>query len=105
MNNMQNELDGLRVSIIHDEIIEDLGFLGDQVVATLGSKTGPVCGPILDYEVTSENSILIDKEQFNIAWEEINVEEDKISVLRNGIPTIYKIVSKPEVEKKKRNLP
>ena len=57
--------------MIHDEIIEELGFIGDQVVATMGSRTGPVCGPILDYEVTSENSILIDREQFNIAWEQL----------------------------------
>ena len=35
---MQNEPDGLRVSIIHDEIVEQLGFLGDQVVATLEPK-------------------------------------------------------------------
>ena len=92
---MGNNLDGMRVSIIHDERTENFTFLDEKVVATLGSKDGPVCGPILSYEFTSENSILIGKGQFNIEWEGIDVEENIISVLRNGVPTIYQIISKP----------
>ena len=99
------KLDGLRISIVDDIIVEQLGFIGKNVVATIGSKEGAVCAPILEYKITGEGSLVIDPGNFNIVWSKVEIGENEISTLRNGVPTKYTIVSKPEDSKNARKLP
>ena len=102
---LKDELEGLRLSIVDETIIEDLGFSGDSVIATIGTKNGAVCAPVLDYEVTGNDSLVIDKESFNIQWSQIEFREDTVAVIRNEAPAEYKIVSKSDSAAAKRSLP
>ncbi len=102
---LKGKLEGLRLSIVDETIIEDLGFSGDSVIATIGTKDGAVCAPILDYEITGNDSLVIDKESFNIQWNQIEFGDDTITVIRNDAPTLYKIVSRPGATTAKRKLP
>lgn len=102
---LKGKLEGLRLSIVDENIIEDLGFSGDSVIATIGTKDGAVCAPILDYEITGKDSLVIDKESFNIKWSQIEFAGDTITVIRNDSPTVYKIVSTPGATTTKRKLP
>ena len=90
---LKEKLHGLSLSIIDDTIVENLLFSVDQVIATIGVQNGYVCGPILEFEITGEDSLVIDKTNFNIVWEIIKFEENVVSVIRNGTPTHYEIVS------------
>jgi len=101
---LKDKLEGLRLSIVDDAIIEDLGFSDDSVIATIGTKDGAVCAPILNYEITGDDSLVIDKESFNIQWKQIEFRGETIMVIRNDAPTVYKIVSR-SVATKKRKLP
>ena len=102
---LKNELEGLKLSIIDETSIEDLGFSGDSVIATIGTKDGPVCAPLLEYEITGNDSLVIDKESFNIQWSQIELKEDTIAVIRNGTPTEYKVISRPSATNVKKRLP
>ena len=102
---LKEELEGLNLSIIDEALIEDLGFTGNSVTATIGTKVGPVCAPLLEYEVTGNDSLVIDKESFNIQWNKIELKEDTVDVIRNGAPAVYKVVSKQSDASVKRRLP
>lgn len=91
---LKEKLDGLSLTIIDDTIVENLLFRVDQVIATIGVQNGYVCGPILEFEITGEDSLVIDKTNFNIVWELIKFEENIVSVIRNGTAAQYDIVSK-----------
>lgn len=102
---LKGKLEGLKLSIVDENIIEDLDFSGDSVIATIGTKDNAVCAPILDYEITGNDSLVIDKESFNIQWNQIEFGVDTITVIRNDVPTVYKIVSGPSATTTKRKLP
>lgn len=48
---IKNKLEGLMLSIIDDTRIEDFCFTDNFVIATIGIKDGPICAPVLDYEI------------------------------------------------------
>ncbi len=100
---LEQELDGLRAELIDDESVEVFSFNGSSIAATLGTKSGPVTAPIVDYEVTGINSIII-RGLFPIIWENIEFNEGFIRVKRNGSNATYK-TTKRENASKKRKLP
>ncbi|MBU2714351.1 hypothetical protein [Zooshikella harenae] len=102
---LKEKLDGLRLSLIDEQNIEDLGFSGDTVISTIGSKGGAVCAPVLEFEVTGTDSLVIDKGNFNIQWSQIEISKNTVSVHRNGKAAVYKIVSKLSPIGTKRKLP
>jgi len=101
---LKSELKGLTLSIVDDSIIEDLSFSDDSVTATIGTNDGAVCAPVLNYEITGDDSLLIDKESFNIEWQKIEFGGNTITVIRNDAPAVYRIVSRPSATTK-RELP
>lgn len=96
---LKGKLEGLGLSIVDEKIVEDLRFSDDFVVATIGSKDGAVFAPILDYEITGSDSLVIDKEHLNIKWSRIEFSDDTIAVIRDDEPTVYKIISRPGTRK------
>ncbi|WP_299581882.1 hypothetical protein [uncultured Microbulbifer sp.] len=85
------KLKGMRVCLDSPTRVEQLGFGENQVSATIGTKGGPVCAPLLKYSVLSDDSLVIDKDKFNIEWKNIRVGEEYISVVRNDVECKYKI--------------
>lgn len=98
---LKGKLEGLKLSIVDDVIVEDIVFSGDLITSTIGIRDGAICAPILTFEVTGDDSLVIDKEHFNIKWKQVSIMEDIMSVIRNGKPTVYKIVSRPSAIKRK----
>ena len=88
---LKEKLDGLSVSISDETIIEDFTFAGDNIIATIGLANGAVCGPILDLQIIDPSSLTIKGEGFEFNWENIEIFDDQIKVIRNGKPAIYKI--------------
>ena len=88
---LKEKLDGLSVSISDETIIEDFTFVGDNIIATIGSANGAVCGPILNLQINNSSSLTIKGEGFEINWENIEITDDQINVIRNGKPAIYVI--------------
>ncbi len=95
------KLEGLSLSIVDDTIVEDLCFTGDSVIATIGTKDGALCAPILDYEIIGNGSLVIDKDNFNIQWKRIEFVGETIEVVRNDTSAVYKIVSRPATSAKR----
>lgn len=88
---LKEKLEGLRLSIIDDTRVENLHFVGDTVVTTIGTKDGPLCGPILDYEVTGPDALVIDFDGAPIRWSHIEIGDQTVSVVRNGVKTSYRV--------------
>ena len=86
---LEKELDGMRAELIDDESVEVFSFGGSSIAATFGSKSGPVAAPIIDYEVTGTNSIII-RGLFPIIWENIEFNVGYLKVKRNGCDVTYK---------------
>jgi|GEM_PF-4943792 len=91
---LKDKLNGLVLSIVDEIAIENLSFTGDVVTATIGVKGGAVCGPVLSFVVTGDDSLVIDSAGFNLRWSYVEIADNAISVIRNGKPTVYHIVSK-----------
>lgn len=72
---LAEKLNGLKVVLDHEELVEVLQFGDDMISATLGVKDGPVTAPLLKYNVTSDNSLII-RGLFDIIWN--NIEFKKI---------------------------
>ncbi|WP_149981176.1 hypothetical protein [Pseudoalteromonas rhizosphaerae] len=88
---IKNKLEGLMLSIIDDTRIEDFCFTDNFVIATIGIKDGPIYAPVLDYEITGDESLIIDKDSFNIEWKQVVFEGNTISVIRNNKPALYRV--------------
>jgi hypothetical protein len=103
MNNCA--LEGITAALIDDSKIEQLGFSGNIVIATLGIKSEAVCAPVLNLETLGENSVKIYDDEFEIVLSDIEVGEELMTCLRNGDMAQYTIVSRADSNQKKRFLP
>lgn len=95
---LEEKLVGLRAELIDEESVEILCFGRSSVAATIGTKSGPVASPIIDYEITGDNLIIIGR-LFPIIWENIEFGKGIITVDRNGKNAIYKITRKESCNK------
>jgi len=100
---LNKKLDGLQAELVDNERVETLSFNGGSISATLGVKNGAVTAPILEYKITGESSLEISG-IFSIKWENIEFEENRINVARNGEHVVYKI-TKISTKKQQRRLP
>ncbi|MBF0274728.1 MAG: hypothetical protein HQK84_05805 [Nitrospinae bacterium] len=87
----ENKLIGLTVSLIDERLIETFSFTSDHVSATIGTKDGAVCAPILSFDAVRPDSVRIYGEGFEILWEDIEIGPVCVSVRRNGVPVVYGI--------------
>jgi hypothetical protein len=85
------ELEGLTVSLLDEVAIEDLSFHGNKASATLGTRDGPLCAPILEVLVTGPDSVQIKGQSVLIDWQGIKIGENEVQVVRNGRPSVYRI--------------
>ncbi|WP_226668054.1 hypothetical protein [Microbulbifer aggregans] len=89
---LKKDLQRCKFSVLDEKRVENFTFSGEIICATIGMKNGPVCAPVLKYEITGSDSLVIDKEDFNIQWTNIEFKGNTLSVVRNGVPTEYKIL-------------
>jgi hypothetical protein len=103
---MLNELlEGLKVTLNDENIVEDFTFSGDNVIATIGTVNGPVCAPILEFKINNPSSLTVKGQGFEISWESIQISDSQVSTIRNGKPAIYKIKGNFTPKQKERRLP
>ena len=85
-----------------DEVVEQFSFMDDtRIVATLGTKNGAICGPVLRYRLPSDGSIeIIDSDGLVMyRWAEVLVSTDLLSVVCDGRSKKYRITRAPEKER------
>lgn len=92
---LREKLKGLRAELESESNVEVLSFHEFSVSATLGTKDGPVTAPILEYKVTSSDSLVIEG-LFPIIWENIEFGNGTISVVRNGEVATYNASKSPK---------
>ena len=100
-----SDLRGASLELNDDEIIEKLNFMDDvRVVATLGTKKGAVCGPILRYRFLDDDSVEISGGDGAVLyrWNDLRMSDDVLTVECSGKTKIYRITRAP---KKERYLP
>lgn len=88
---LKDKLLGLSVSLIDESIVEIFRFASDHLAATIGTKGGPVCAPILALEIVGPVSLRIVGQGFRISWDQVEIGPERLSVRRNGIPAQYRI--------------
>ena len=102
---ISKDLEGLKVSLNDERIVEDFQFAGDKVIATIGTKDGAVCAPILDLKIINPSALTIEGQGLAIKWEDVQITDSQILTIRNGKPAIYSIERKFIPEQRKRHLP
>lgn len=96
------KIDGLYVSLVDENEIQDFSFGGDSVSATLGTQDGAVCAPILTAHEVDEATLIIKDQGIEIKWDNIEITDSSINVTRNGKPATYKITGKrPDLPKRR----
>ncbi len=95
-------IDGLKVSLVDENTIEVFSFGDDSVSATLGTKDGPVCGPILTAHEVDDASLIISDQSFEIKWDNVEITDSEIKVIRNGKSATYEITDKRPGRPKRR---
>ena len=100
-----SELNGLTLSIVDEKLIEQLGFVEDKVIATLGIEGEYVCGPVLPIEITGDCSAVIGDDDLRITLNQVEVLEDIVKCTRNGESAEYEIIARAEGSLNKRYLP
>ena len=88
-------LKGLNVSLKDNNVIQEFRFGDNSVAATIGTKDGAVCAPLLTLTINGDSSITMHGQSIELKWENIEINEKYISALCNGKPSIYDI--KPKV--------
>lgn len=86
---------GKRLELIDEERIQQFWFQDDGYVsATLGTKDGGVCNPILRYEILGEDSLrIIDENAKTIfLWKDIVIDGNELRVTCNNVAEVYGIV-------------
>ena len=71
-----------KIELLSAFVIEQYWFhANDHVSATLGTKGGPVCAPLLQYKILSDNSIELYDQSGTIAvWTHIKASPDNLQV-------------------------
>ena len=82
-----------KIELISDIAIEQFWFHAqDYVSATLGTKSGPVCAPLLKYKVLSDDSIeLFDQNGTIAVWTGIKVDAETLQVECRGEIRLFTI--------------
>ncbi len=96
------ELRQARLELQDDRVLEQFWFGDDDhVVATLGSKDGPVCGPVLQYRITDDAAVEItgsDGTKF-YRWEQLQISGDVLTVMCAGVSKKFSITRTPQKER------
>lgn len=84
---------GQRLDLISETNIETYWFQPTGFVsATLGERNGPVCAPVFQYSVLSDDSIEIaDSERVIATWTRIEIDGDVLRAECNGKIKTFRI--------------
>lgn len=84
---------GPRLVLISETDIETYRFQpAGHVAATLGTKNGPVCAPILAYSVLSADSIrLVHSDEVAMTWTNIEIDGDVLRAECQGRVKTFRI--------------
>ena len=91
------KIKGLRLELVDQISVEVYAFssTSDYVAVTMGTKGGPLCGPLYQYKIISETSLMIyDDSSFSIIWEEIEFNQNMLTVKINGNKVTYQMTKK-----------
>lgn len=84
---------GRRLALVSETDIETYRFqTTGHVAATLGTKNGPVCAPLLTYSVLSADSIrLLHSDDAAITWTNIEIDGDVLRTECEGRIKAFRI--------------
>ena len=84
---------GQRLTLVSETDIESYWFNPNgSVVATLGKKNGPACGPLFRYRVLSEDGIELSSSERVIAtWTRIEIDGDVLRAECDGRIKTFRI--------------
>jgi hypothetical protein len=93
-----------KLELQDERVLEQFWFTNDNhVVATLGTKGGPVCGPVFEYRVTADDAVEIFSDKtVEYRWENVQMSGDVLALVCQGKPKTFTITRAPE---KRRYLP
>jgi hypothetical protein len=94
-----------KLELQDEQTLEQFWFTNDNhVVATLGTKGGPVCGPVFSYRVAADDAVEILEPDGSVLyrWEQVEARGDTLAVVCRGRPKVFAITRAPE---RKRFLP
>ena len=84
-----------QIELVSETEVGQYWFSADgNASATLGEKGGAVFAPILEYKITSDNSIelFLNGKPFDI-WTDIQVGEDTLHVSSRGRSLTFKVIA------------
>lgn len=83
----------LPIALVSDTIVNSFCFRANgQVTATIGTKNGPLAGPLYRYRVLSQDSIEIIRSDAHVErWTGIRVEGALLHVQRDGRSATFTI--------------
>jgi hypothetical protein len=93
-----------KLELQDEHVLEQFWFIeNNNVVATLGTKGGAVCGPVFKYRVTADNAVeIFYGETVEYRWEQVQMSGGILKVVCAGEPKTFSITRPPE---RKRYLP
>jgi len=103
--NLIHDLRQAKLELLGENTLEQFCFSDDShIVATIGAKDGPVCGPILNYTVADDDAIEITQHDGTMLyrWARADLRDDILTVECDGISKRYSVTRAP---KKARRLP
>lgn len=94
-----------KLELQDNEKLEQFWFVDEaRVVATLGTKDGAVCGPVLNYAIGDDDSVSIGNRNESLAykWEQLRISGNELIVMCDGAVKTFSIT---KATKKERWLP
>lgn len=76
-----------RLELVDDEVLEQFWFIdGEHVAATIGTKGGAVCGPVLYYRITGDDAVEIHDRGGKVwfRWERLCLDGGTLLLLSCG---------------------
>jgi hypothetical protein len=87
-----------RLELQDDQALEQFRFIDDQhVAATIGTKGGPACGPVLFYRIADDDAVEISDHGGSLwfRWEHVQQKGDVLVVLCAGEAKEFSIARLP----------
>jgi hypothetical protein len=76
-----DELIGHRLSLVSKTSVGEFSFVDkDHVIAIIGTVSGPVAGPVLEWQIDQQGRLVIDFSGFKQTWTKLSVHGDLIEI-------------------------
>jgi hypothetical protein len=91
-----------KLELQNETFLEQFWFMdGGRVVATLGTKDGAVCGPVLGYQIQKDETVEIGNpsESLFYKWKNLQLSENELIVTCDGMTKRFAITRPPKKER------